>query len=63
MYVACVHHAGFIIISACMRLLADKGYCVERLLRRFKDQVTTQPYVHGYWARPKGVKKQSLLSD
>jgi hypothetical protein len=31
--------AGFVIVSAVMRLLADKGFCVERGLRRFTAQV------------------------
>lgn len=31
--------AGFVIVSACMRLLAERGWCVERLLRRFSQQV------------------------
>lgn len=43
--------AGFIIVCAAMRLLADKGYCVERGIRYFKEQ------------RPPGIYKNDYITD
>lgn len=43
--------AGFVIVSAAMRLLAERGFCVERLLRRFAAQ------------RPPGIYKHEYISD
>lgn len=42
------HQPGFIIISAAMRILAERGWCVERLFRRFAAQV-------GRWRAGGGV--------
>jgi hypothetical protein len=43
--------SGFIIVCAALRLLADQGYCVERLLRRFAEQ------------RPPGIYKDEYIFD
>jgi hypothetical protein len=40
--------AGFIIVCAAMRLLADKGYCVERGIRYFREQRAPGIYKHDY---------------
>lgn len=42
---------GFIIICAMMRLLADQGICVERCIRRFREQ------------RPPGIYKDGYIKD
>jgi hypothetical protein len=49
--VLCCAIAGFIIVSAAMRLLADKGYCVERGIRYFREQ------------RPPGIYKHDYIND
>ncbi|KAF6258115.1 mRNA capping enzyme, catalytic domain-containing protein [Scenedesmus sp. NREL 46B-D3] len=49
--VHCTHgfnRSGFIIVCAAMRLLADKGYCVERGIRYFREQRTPGIYKHEY---------------
>jgi hypothetical protein len=47
--------AGFVIVSACMRLLAERGWCVERLLRRFCNQV--RMYTQGFKAQSAHVMR------
>eukprot|EP00775_Hariotina_reticulata_P011715 gene11715-11860_t len=52
--VHCTHgfnRSGFIIVCAALRLLAERGFCVERLLRRFAEQ------------RPPGIYKDEYISD
>ncbi|WIA08218.1 hypothetical protein OEZ85_007667 [Tetradesmus obliquus] len=49
--VHCTHgfnRSGFIIVCAAMRLLADKGYCVERGIRYFREQRHPGIYKHEY---------------
>eukprot|EP00878_Enallax_costatus_P044116 GHUV01052347.1.p1 GENE.GHUV01052347.1~~GHUV01052347.1.p1 ORF type:complete len:135 (-),score=37.70 GHUV01052347.1:18-422(-) len=45
------YHAGFIIVCAMMRLLADQGWCVARGLKRFVEQ------------RPPGIYKDGYIKD